>query len=1471
MNQILDKVKDAEYIYSIHTKWGLKKYSCNVAYFTEEPLDDLYYVICSILATNNGRYNKVSLGILLGFCMSDYEADDHQYIYYDVAEVRIFEDILDKVEKEHLIIFDDSKQELILTKLGEISLKERKHYQFYSGTQYLYEHASLKSELPTAMLMFPFYNDMGIYTTMQTKRQIWPDDSEVESSIYNKADQLIKRLELQSKDTANIYHAQIEEYFELDSLSVSIKLLKSTTDYIPVVMKGSQIAVKATELVNNRLNELRRENLILECLFQKLWDDKALVLNYATLNPFFDLVDIEELTKDSRTVWSDDLLLNEIVKRANQTCWRNLTRYCDVTILCNNIDRFRDNIDWAIFTQRVNDDFLIENFKDYPWDLEILSNDPNREDSVIERLILIQKESEEDWDWDELEHRLSDSFVLSHLDIVKVNLTRFTNDSEDVRAAILSNIDKRWDWNKIEREFDLNYIYSNILKISPYLSFIALFDRIFVDRDNATLFSQNKSFHLVIETASRDEGPLSSAIFNDKNYVWLPSVIDLFLRNGLLSWPSTPYMVGFEQNPYIEWNLSFFESYYTCVTTDDGQKYVSKKITDIEILTKYPNFNWNWDSISCNPYLVSDRRIFLAFGNRVNWTSIFRNHTNLELLQSLENIDKLIGDDKSAWSAFSSIASIDYVVAKYKESRFPWDWSVLTERMFSKLKLDNLGNELFVNKWDWDYLSKHVNTEFLNENLAEFSTYWKWAEVFPRILTKENRLDESFLDEIAVILTNISDTEKLTTAWHALTIQYTFKELKNLIKDTVRKRNYWWDISYFCQHPEFDVFRDLDDCRNLIDWDNLSSSSSVDKSFTYNPKLKIKQKAWIDDIKSILSNVKNRWNFKLLSQFVSLRDELWFLLSFKDKLDWDYLSRYSKVFALDDKQKLNEVIEALKSYINFKILSDRQDINIVQIIKIYPHGDYDYNELINKKVYNVTLKIVESRPDYEWDWHIVTSQSSFVPSVKFILNHISDNLNWEALSRQDNQQLWSDERLISKLAKVNSISQLIDWRYISSLCYFPLSKDVLQSLPLKKLNWESLSRRKALMPFLDDYADYIDWQVVSQSKHLDVYDLEILKRYKDRLHWSLICERHDFQFSNEILEIFPEYIDWDLASRSIDINFSIALMERFNDKWNWYALVKNKAFHNKIDISELPFARQLNIVDFIQRFPHHPKAYHFTHMSNAIKIIRTMKLQSRDYADGNFANSAGSNVHRTNKAHRFARFYFIPKSPTQFYNECLGKDHGDRYYDRAYGLGLPKCPMPVFFIFDIEELLMVIPEKCHYSNGNMQKDSSCHFKVIEDPTRIKAREIYYSRDNFNERQQEFLIEGELDFSKLKNVQICCYDSFQAELLRKELTGSLWKNVISVDSTLYEHTNKELFFDDTLDSIRISTDYRNPFEFRVSYLHDVPTIISKDNVVRQRGNDIYLSSTVEIKKDVPFEIFFEVKSPRIGSWLIYKNN
>ncbi len=1474
MINVFERINSAEYIYSSLTKWGLKRFVCDVGFFIEEPLDDLCYVICSILNTKGGYDTKHDLGILLGFSMAYQNEGEETVVYYDKTEVRVFEDLLAKVQSEHLIRV--VKEDIFLTNLGRISVSEKKHYSFYKGTKSLYEHLKIKTDTPIAMMMFPFYNDMGIFTDLKIGNKYWPADDVIERIIFPEPNQLIKRLENQSKDVANIYYAEIRPYFDIETVEVPIKLYLSEGEYFPIVMNGDDYAVKATGLIFNELNSDIRETLTQECLFQKLWDDESSVLDFVHLEPFVELIDFEELTKDTRTVWTDSNLFSLIIDRANSLCWSNISRYCDISVICEHIDKFGEYYNWAILTERIDDDFLLNNFEKYPWDLEVLSEDYNRDICVIEELICKQKETEEDWDWEELELRLNEKFVLSNLDIVKVNLDQYTKDTQEVRSTILNNPDKRWNWDKIEQEFSLDYIYSNIGQLGDSFSFTYLLGRIFTDPIWADKFASKTAFREVLKKATAENGILSSIVLNDQKYNWTFKVIDTLEECGLIQWETTEYMNGFECNPYLTWDMNFFKRYNKKVATKEGFVQVSSRIEDLSIILSYPEFGWDWHTLSSNVILLSNKRFFTSFGSKLKWSIVFENQTDKALLQSIDGIGEMIKEDCEAWTKFSAIADVDYVISTYKSKQYPWDWSVLTGRLFStKLKLDNLGNKLFINKWDWNYLSRNLDESFIVSNLEKYKNYWCWDIILPRIITKENSFDYTFLDPIADTLTNISGSEKCNAAWKAFTMQFSFVELKKLIKETARKRSYWWDISYFCQHKEFDIYRDLEDCRNIVDWDVLSSSQSVDNCFMFNPKLGIKPKAWYDDIRRLLDDSRNKWNYKLLSHFSSLRNQRWFLERYKEKVDWKYLSEACELFSEPDRNILNGYIQAFKGYLDFSILSGRTDVDVEWLLKAFPQEEYDFNQMVASGKLSVTYHDVEAKPNYNWDWDMLCDQESFKPSAKFLMSYVDKPLNWEKLCNKDLGTTWTNEPLLMAIASKN-IKNRIDWYVLSSNPQFPVSLELLSKLPLETLNWEEMSKHKGIFSVINQYEEYIDWHKLSENLSLNVKDDDFIEKYKDKLDWYYVCRRQGFVFTNDILDKYSEYIDWTLASQSLDIEYTKELVEQYKEKWNWPALINNKAFYNRIELREKTSPEKENIIRFVEQFPSNskPRAYHFTHMANAIKIIKTMKLQCRNYADGNFENSAGTNVSRTNKAHKFARFYFAPLSPTQFYNECLGKDSEDKqYYRKAYNLGLPKCPLPVFFVFDIEELLMTMPEKCFYSNGNMQKDSSKYFQVTVDPTRIKAKEIFKRAGNKEEKQQEFLVEGEVDLSRISSLNIYCFDEYQKEMLCNQIKGSPLVSRIAVGGgALYQRTNKKLEFDEYNDELEIDTNYVDNFEFRIKYDGtDVPTVVNKEKVIRQKGNDIYVNKRVVLKKDIPFEVYFEVKNPRPGSWLVFKNS
>jgi hypothetical protein len=88
--------------------------------------------------------------------------------------------------------------------------------------------------------------------------------------------------------------------------------------------------------------------------------------------------------------------------------------------------------------------------------------------------------------------------------------------------------------------------------------------------------------------------------------------------------------------------------------------------------------------------------------------------------------------------------------------------------------------------------------------------------------------------------------------------------------------------------------------------------------------------------------------------------------------------------------------------------------------------------------------------------------------------------------------------------------------------------------------------------------------------------------------------------------------------------------------------------------------------------------YHFTHVENAVSILQSERLQSRNSCN-KFLDSAGPSLidHTSNDVKDLARFYLRPKTPTQWHNEGLGKRK-----DPIYAL----CPVPIFFRLNWENL-----------------------------------------------------------------------------------------------------------------------------------------------------------------------------------------
>ncbi len=1476
MKMINELTLQAEFIYAHSTCWNLKQYKYQAYCWKTEDMPDDCAVICGILNSMDGAMDKIELGELLGFAMRNVTRGNETLVYRDISEIHLFNEILSGIEKLHLI--STANNIVSLTNLGRISVEENKLFKFHRATVCSYEHANITDPEDKLTSVFPFKNDMGITSSLTLGGLYWPDDNIVHNIIYDEPDSMLQYLCDQLDQPAHLFWPEKAEYFEKDSRTVKISLYKYEGIYIPVVHNlNGEYASLATEWLNHDINSDIKDYIVLECRFWQLWNNEDAVLDYQTLIPFKQFIDFELLAADVRTNWNDEQLFNLIAENATAECWRNISRHCDIDVLETKLSQYQYELNWDELSVRAEDGFLIENFLTYPWSLETISADKDRSIKTIQELILLQKDTEELWLWDELSNRLEEDFVWQHLDLVDVDLRRLTKNTEKCKQAIVQHPDRMWDWTKVETEFSLDFLVSSIRQISPFLNFGILFDRMFDVENGTDKYLKDTTFYQAIVEHDSDSR-LTYLNLNQKEYRWSVENVRFLSEAQLITWASTPLLMGFESNPTLHWDRPFFEAFSSQIATADGYESVSSALDDISILIDHPSFPWNWEAISCNANLINDSELYAHYSDQLNWNILLRSVDNNLLIEKIPNIDHYLKDNQSAWSSLSEIVTVPTYIQAHRD--YPWDWQVLTERMFPSLKLAGLSHPAYINKWNWTYLSENLDDAFLNENLRRFCDYWDWDVLSRRMLgEKDLKLNIDYINTIIPSINSITDEDKRTAAWHAFTSAYTFEELKTLMLRTKDNRAYTWDMSYFCSQPEFKVPNDIDECIDCIDWNALSSSPSIEAQFKYNKFCGLKPQVWWDKIRGYLDNSNYHWNFALLSHFRCFNEQQWFLEKYASSIDWNYVCAKSPLFATRDKQKLNEYLEKYKQYIDIPALANRDDVDTLQVMKLFPNVKYDYNALMQAGKWSATVDDIKTHPYYDWNWDLVCQCDTFNPDDKFLLENIEAPLDWWALSYRE-LEAWNSVKMIETLAEDRKLRKAVDWATLSTLESFPINQNIIIFLHDENLNWKALSKRKEINPVLTWCSDKVNWNVISRTKWFTKIDLDksVAQRrfmhFRDLIDWSAITESCWEIMDEEFLVECEEYVDWNILSQK-DYPFTKQLIERFKDRWNWAALKNNRAYYNNEEIFGKEPLHQQRIVTFLEKFTMaKPRAYHFAHMSNAIQIINDMKIQSRKAAQGKFEDSAGSNVQNTTRAYGFARFYFRPQSPTQYYNECLGRDATMGKYERTVDLKHPKCPLPVFFIIDIEELLTVMPSKCYYSTGNMQSKNTQWFRVVDNPNKLDVKGLYTTEKKYgnnkelkNAHQQEFLVENEVDLSRLNSLRICCYDEFQKEMLCEAIKDSPLVDRVEVDESLYFRKNRELTYYVDSSHVEISTDTHDEYQYKVVYEDSVPEVMNPTDIIWERGNEIGFKSSVSIGFNSPYKIYFESYGKQ---WLIYNN-
>lgn len=1459
----------------------LKTRSCTVEYYTIHKLEPLDILVGELLLeSKNTQLECVALGQTLGF---DVKAQPENGMYYDEAENNLFHKFLNSVQEWGIINVDKKNGLVSLTALGKVCLHNKEKYKFFTAQTNAFEFDCLKAADGGIISLYPFHSELGLSLSLDHTKTLNYEDCLCEVINSETDDVLVNNLKLQVPEGICVYKAELTNSLGVKPIKLDVELYETEGKYsLNFISVGNSCPV-LNALFELEVNTNAKERKVEQSLYYRLVNNPDIILDYKALQPFEDIIEVDQLITDSRLVWTDPQLLQLIISRCDADLWLSLSYYCDVEVLKNIIPDHIQDLNWEAMTLRLDSQYISTHSTDYPWNKYLLLARTPVEKELIEKFLVEHSfpkgKDDDQWDWDDVLPIVGMDFVTQHLNDIPFDLTDITKKLDDTqRQYIVTNPDARWDWQFVVTEYPIDFIVSNIAVLYPHINMQILVQRIFADNKLASHYATSQPLKDSIRASKL---PLRFNA-NSLEFVWTDEIIDFFESCRLISWPSTTYQSGFECNPNLIWNANFFQKYSDKVTTPQGYKWVSRHITDLAIVDNNPDFQWNKIALSQNPEICHDLAFITSHWDVVDAATIIM-HCDTTILEELflslsakAMVGQLLATSLDIQKRLIANLSIKTILNSYSEG---WNKTLFTERIYQSVDLATLDKVAWYEMLDWEYLTANLPVADIQSNINKYADKWNHT-VFANRITDEELLADKFLETYAEVISRLNLTEEI---WPVITCKFSANELISLVEEYSNEQ-YRWDYVHMYELADFPAKEYIEQHTNNVRWAEFSASAAANKLFSKTSANKT-QSLWLRIYEDILNNDDYQWDFNKLTKLPNIL-KLPKLFLQKKEWDWEYISENATWISAQEGR--NYYFNLFADSLDFGKLSHRTDIKLTEkVIEQYDKKkQWDWDALVQNESINFSFEYIDKHEDKPWNWHSLAHREDL--SFDIVLSH--KEKNW-------------------------------DWYYLSTLDIFVPSVDLLTYLTEHnyEIDWNSVSKNKELTgDVIDTFKDKINWNVFVNHcpALLSIATIDFLKKYKDVISWDDFNERLGVNVATEMLQEFANQLNWKFVSQSQKIKFTKELIRKYENKWFWSELMRNIKFQEDIPDFENISANHRNIVTFIDRIKSHrsnPCIYHFTHFYNAIDIIRNRKILSRDRAKelGLLKyDSAGSVIFRSSKAHKFARFYFRPCTPTQYYNEALGADSQLGYYNwkhewkskypKAVELGLPKCPVPVFFKFDMDEVLAKMPEQCYYSDRNMQSNNPNVYKIIDRPEALGIEYLYssmedayraakpdrYSRYNrevhLNEMskvmrysQQEFLVMSEFDFSEIKSLQIICYDNSYAKLLKQIFADDpiSEKIVTYSDESLFERKNRRLNLSSSEGNVRLSTDFEDEYYFNITgeKMSEVEFDLSACEVIYDTTNELRLKGTIAWKKtNIPFNISFVDPKARTKEWLIYQN-
>ncbi|MHC5202479.1 DarT ssDNA thymidine ADP-ribosyltransferase family protein [Myroides sp. LJL119] len=1315
-------------------------------------------------------------------------------------------------------------------------------------------------------------------------------------------------------------------------------LIEDLTDFVSIIV-WSDVLERPNVLWDNSSIDLLEK---FEVNWNLISSKAPISIIQNVINDYIDKFDWLELT--------NRLNLEFILANIDKYPW-------DVDVLTDRVtlDDFKDHvssivklpgIDLYKFYKQVDKDFIKQNFNQLPNITSYISTNDSSE--LLEYLL---EYSDAPWNHILVSQKLSLTDIEANFSALKQNLNfeilieRFISDSYDCNADTFEEAISLASFS------DDNKILNRFSKCDLSLTKLQILDNhelIYWGNDVAPGFELNPFQNWSIDTVRTFEerwgyseairylsGNISdSKIIEELKFEWDFAAIS---KNSRLVNQEN----FFEENKNrLDVNSAIHVFDKNTLKSNLRSLFPLDQESKLEDLSLVISKLFNFDDIIETNVVLED--LYLGISNEIDWKQIWSKTPKSFVKENIEEIFNLVESIPSFSSLLTEITNCFEVEDVFESPDFAWDWNNVTERAIDEDLVDN-------------------------EALVGFSGYWDWKILIEKYFDPEDLQIDGRLSEIAALISQAPD-EVSEKSWKFITDIYPSHSIWSAINTTDNIDLFKWDWNSISSSNKISLdLNTLKRYKERINWSLLSCNLFLNGFFRNDREIYGTRKQWENHVLSYLSEFAELWDFKELSKLDNITRSESIVNYFRQKWDWDILSsEKSKLLTTKNKDGVlfNErLFQKFEWFINFEVISNRKDALLdFEILNKFNDKNWDWKALSSNESLNIEKEILLNELlEKPWDWKILSNN----PVIKFTnedllllrdkdldWNHFSSkewlanstivelaDRDWDWYAISSSSELIFDQNLL----RILSSKELVNWDNILSSnnlhCNEKTIGIIASSIKDSKEFWSTISSNQNLNfeneILLDNYKEFWDWNILIKSNKIDVNSELILRKYQDYLNWATLSSASSFKaevailnefkyfldwkhvttkivMSDHILENFRSFIDWKVLSMYSDFSGQLPLIKKHSDFIDFEGLENNPT----IDYETSLYIENYLKENIHKRFVYNLKkqrsnwagyVYHFTHLKNAIDIIKKCQILSRNKATigGDFSDAAGDVVNRRHDAHDYARFYFRPQTPTQFYNECLGKDHeSGRYgwtknhygnweqvwksdFDKALNLGLPKCPIPVFFKFSIDEIFNNQLEKCYISNGNLQTNWARIGTVSEMYNLFDFNDVYSTiqstsdgdwKTYMNKSQQEFLVRDQFDFSDIHNYEILVRnqsDLFQLKHLLKDYPNVIQKiRIADYDDDIYLNNNKQIEYNLDGNSVTVSANYNGNgnrsgyFEMEVE---KGTYRINSGQVLSKNGDTIrfYPGINIEFESEPCLKVTFKDQVTNKEPWQIIK--